>query len=265
MTMASRKRTSRLCICAVTAWAFGVSASAQEFELIHHSGSGGGSAQLFDGGDAVSGSFSNPGTDMTLLGYTAVDVSTQPGVLAAQSRSVGFSEITLVEDEIFIRVELDVRYRPSIITGGDNPGGMADGQLSSIIEFMMPVDEADWVYSLRIQDTVSFEGSTSVIMENVTQNQTLLSLTEVVFPPVFTTLSANAGDIIRITSEMEGFGSTGPAGSRRYSPIFQTSLLIPEPSTLLLFAPAALLMRRRTRRLAAAGRCGAFYRRLPHL
>ncbi len=258
MNMASRKRTSTLCLCAVTAWAFGSPVSAEEFVLVYHEASGSGSARLLDGGDTEFGGGMTFGPTDPSMSFVARDISTQPGVLAARSKASGRSNINFIDGDLSIRVELSVLYLPSNITGGDNPGGMADGELSSVIEFMMPVEEVEWVYFLDVDDTVSFEGSSSVLIENVTQRQELVSLNEGMDGIVETTLSANVGDIIRITSEMEGFGSTGPAGTREYTSIFGMSLfMIPEPSTLMLFAPAALLLHRRTRRPEAAGRCGA--------
>jgi hypothetical protein len=220
-------------------------ASGGESVLTHHAGSGGGSAQLYDGGEVDTASFFDPGSLNPHLGFSAVDISSQPGVFSAAMGSSGDSKIHFFEDEIFVTVNLTVSYGPSSQGGGDNPGGMGEGQLSSVIEFMNPVDSPAWTYILDIDDSPGFDGSSSILIENVTQNTTLVSLADVTFG-METTLAADAGDIIRITSEMEGAGDTGgPSGFRRYEADFQSLLLIPEPSTGFLLLTGLFAFRRR--------------------
>jgi hypothetical protein len=63
-----------------------------------------------------------------------------------------------------------------------------------------------------------------------------------VFPSVHTTLSAQAGDLMRVTSLMSGSGDTnGPSGLREYDATFGMSFTIPEPATLTLLLAAAMI------------------------
>jgi len=222
---------------------------ASEFTLSYHEASGGGTANLFDGGPAVGDSDVTVAPNDSDMGFFAID-STRPGSLGASAAAIGRSQIfdLLDQDGIRVRVALDTSYRPSLFGGGDNPGGMAEGSLSSVIEFVMPADELIWGYQLRIRDTIDFEGSTSVLFENLTQSQTVLETTTEIFPPVETMLIANTGDLMRITTSMSGGGSTGPASTRQYSPTLSMTFIIPEPGTLLLLAFASIPLARRPHR-----------------
>ena len=151
-------------------------ARAGEITFSYHEAGGSGSANLFDGGPPISHAGSLPGGTLGGFLFSAVD-ATRPGSLGAFANASGRSEIGLFEDRMGVRVSLDTSYRPSLFGGGDNPGGMAEGSLSSVIEFVMPADELSWAYALSIDDTILFDGSTSVLFENVTTSQTLLALT----------------------------------------------------------------------------------------
>ena len=91
---------------------------------------------------------------------------------------------------------------------------MSETHLSSVIEFVMPVDRLDWIYSFDIDQTAGYSGSASVVFENVTQAQTILTLTEDLWP-VEAVLEGPTGDVIRITTEIQGAGSMGPGTSWR--------------------------------------------------
>jgi len=231
---------------------FGAAAArANEFTFSWHEASGSGSANVFDGGPVVSGAgrAGNP-MDPT-MSFSAND-STRFGSMGAIASVLGRSQIFDVPSEEFgaegIKVLVDFRaaYFPSLFPSGDRPGGMAEASLSSVIEFEMPADEIDWLYGLRIRDTSLFSGSTNVVVENVTQSETLLTLTEEILIGEGT-LSGNTGDLIRITSQMSGSGSA-PAGitsSRVYTSNLGMVFLVPEPSTLALLFFGALLIHKR--------------------
>ena len=241
----------KVVIAMVVAVTVGV-ARAGEITISFHEAGGSGSANLFDGGPPRSDSGSLSGATASGFLFAAID-RTRPGSLGASAGALGSSQIfdLLDEDGIRVYVSLDTSYRPSLFGGGDNPGGMAEGSVSSVIEFIMPTEELLWAYQLRIRDSeFFFEGSTSVLFENVTQSRTLLELTTQVFPSVKTTLFGNIGDVMRITTLMSGSGSAPPGSSKEYNPTLSMTFIIPEPATLLLLALGAV---RRTARKRLRG------------
>ncbi len=210
-----------------------------------HAFCGSATANVFDGGpplhaDGCLADPSEPFADVALSDFT------QPGSMGAGASASTRSSVYAFVDQLSVSVRLSAGYSPSVFPGGDNPGGEADAELSSVIEFTMPVDELDWDHGLRlIEDAPFFEGSTLITVENVTQSQTLLTLTENT-NIVFTTLQGAAGDLIRITSDISGAGSMGP-GSRKEYVSRVTMLFVPEPHAWMLLAIAIPLIRRRTR------------------
>ncbi len=225
--------------------AVAVRTSGGEIPVSLHEFCGSGSANVFDGGPVVEEAFCNTGGDPDVIGggFLAVDRTSQQGVFGAEAKSKAGSTAMSVLDGtgLSIIVELNTIYRPSEFPGGDNPGGMAVGEFMSVIEFHMVADEMPWNYFLTIdEDSPFFEGSTSIIMENVTQSLTILELTSEA-PFVETTLSGHTGDLIRITSMMEGAGNMGPGSRKEYEAVFQMLVLVPEPGTLLLLLTGALM------------------------
>ena len=221
---------------------------ADSFTFSHHEASGWGMAQVFDGGDAVTdgGILTDP-TDPDFR-FRARDL-TSAGSYGASAKASGISDIVPQTGGGFrVLVEFRAVYDPSPYAAGDRPGGMAEGELFSLIEFVMPTDRIEWAYGFIISDTAGFEGSASAAVENVTRSQTILTLTETTGASTY--LVANRGDVIRITSNMSGSGS-GPAGSiasRQYGAEVDMIFRIPEPATfaLVLAGGAALTIRRRT-------------------
>ena len=138
-----------------------------------------------------------------------------------------------------ISVDLYAEYAGSLFPGGDNPGGAAKGELFSVMEFVMPAEEIVWIYELRVDDTIDFDGSTRVVFENLTQSETILDVTSAVVL-IQTTLTGNTGDLMRITSTMSGAGDT-PGGRREYESSLGMAFIVPEPGTVLLLLVSALL------------------------
>jgi hypothetical protein len=172
---------------------------------------------------------------------------TGTGSFNAFATAFGQSWIVELGDELRVLVDFDVTYSPSLFPGGDRPGGTAEGRLSSVIEFPLPADDVFWAYKLRIDDTVDFDGASLVVVENVSASRTLLELNSTMPGFVNTTLSGQAGDLIRITSEMSGSGSAAPgvSTSRRYDADLDMVFMIPEPGSLvLLLAGLAVVSRR---------------------
>jgi len=114
---------------------------------------------------------------------------------------------------------------------------MASADLDAIVEFVMPADEIQWDYNLYIRaDAPFFGGTTSVLVDNVTQGETLLTLTETT-PGTLVTLSATRGDIIRLTTAMHGFGSMGPGSAKSY--VARLSMIfLPEPASVVMLSTA---------------------------
>ncbi len=208
-----------------------------------HEASGSGWANLFDGGPVVTDEDATTGPDDALMIFTAID-STQPGSFGAGVTGAGVSWIVPLfeEDGMHLSVGLDAWYSPSLFPGGDNPGGAAEAEIHSIIEFIMPADELLWDYQLQIRDTIDFDGTTSVVFENVTQSQVVLELTSEVFLPIETTLTGQTGDLMRLTTTMSGAGSTGPPGGGGYESTLRMGFAVPEPGTFFLVLVGLFLL-----------------------
>jgi hypothetical protein len=179
---------------------------------------------------------------------------TQPGSFGATAFGGGSSSIVIIEDQMVLDLRFTAAYFPSLFPGGDNPGGAAEAELSSIIEFVMPFDDVIWGYFLTIDDTVQFSGSTSVVFENVTQSEVILDLTS---PEADEGIleSVHAGDLMRLTSIMSGTGDTGgPAGTRQYGADFQLGSVVPEPATLTMLLPAVAFVSHKRPRHAGTAR-----------
>ena len=212
-----------------------------------HEASGSGSANVFDGGPTVfdDGATTDP-TD-PIMNFNASD-RTQNSSFGAGAAASGSSRILEASDDVFrVWIKFTVGYFPSGFPGGDNPGGQAEGQLSSVIEFTMPAEKLTWYYQLLIDETGAFHGDTNVFVQNVTQSRTLLQLSSEVFS-VQTTLFADKGDTIRITSEMSGAGSMGPGSFREYQSTAEMFFIVPEPQTFLLLALGAIFTFQKPRR-----------------
>jgi hypothetical protein len=241
-------------------WVVGLGASGAAAEGIEwswfQSFSGSATANVFDGGSVDSESVDFAGTNVPGYGASASD-DTQPGSLGASAFGKSRGRLTVLEDDtLLIRVDTIAIYHPSFLPGGDNPGGFATAEMTSVIEFAMPVDVLDWTYRLDIDDVDFdlFTGSANVVIENVTRSRVLLELSENTLPTE-ATLDGAMGDIIRITSIMDASGSMGPGTGRIYRAELTLLFSVPEPSTLCLMlgCTAALLTKPRRRRHTSAG------------
>ncbi len=222
-------------------------AAAEGIWFSFHEASGSGWGNVFDGGPPVTAEGATTGPDDDRMSFLAAD-RTQIGAHGATAWASGASRIIPIDDDAMqFVVDFSASYAPGLFQGGDNTGGAAAGELHSVIEFVMPVEELAWSYELRIDDTIDFAGDTHIVLENVTQGEILLDLTSKV-SLVVTTLTGHPGDLLRLTSNMSGSGSTNPAPTRQYHTAFGMILTIPEPGSILLLIPTVLCSRRRGRR-----------------
>ena len=205
-----------------------------------HEASGSGSANVFDGGptDFENGTTTDPSDHFMV--FLASD-DTMPGSFGASALAGGRSHIIEATDEVFrLRVDLLVGYFPSGFPGGDNPGGMAQGELTSVIEFTMPADELQWFHQLLIDEDTPFEGQTRIVVENATRSELLLELSSEVLSTE-SLLFASQGDLIRITSEIWGLGNMGPGSVKEYQSVMEMLFIVPEPGSLALLVTAIVV------------------------
>ena len=222
-------------------------AQAGELWTWTNSAVGEGLAQVFDGGPPVTDSVDLQGTTASLLLLGATD-ATQPGSFGALASANGASRVGDFGQSMRVLVDFSASYAASLFPGGDRPGGRAEGTFTSIVEFVMPVDQLDWFYGLGITEDAGFDGASSVVVENVTQGSTLLTLTSEMGNQ--TILTAHAGDLIRITSQMTGGGEAPGefALDQGYSTLVDMIFTIPEPGTFALLALGTVVTVRRRRR-----------------
>jgi hypothetical protein len=213
-----------------------------------HEASGSASANVFDGGPPTTQTGSSSGPFFT---FGVSDITT-PGSLGAGTSASVRSTISEGDGSFLgVQVELLAGYFPSFLPGGDNPGGTAEAELTSVIEFVLPAAEVEWTYRLRINNDQPnpFLGSTSVVVENVTRSETLIALTKET-DQIVTTLYGNFGDVIRISSTMEANGSMGPGSRKIYNADFLTQFIVPEATsgTFVMALLAICSRRKRARR-----------------
>jgi len=213
-----------------------------------HEASGEGTANVFDGGTPVfaAGGTLAPGDASMAFGATD---ATRFGTLGGRYITSGESRVSIIDDddafEVF--VDFNTEYLADSGPNADRPGGEGEGWLNSVIEFVMPVDELAWERDLRIRDASFISGTTRVVVENLTRSTTLIDLVDEEFSLV--TLSGQAGDVIRITTDMSGNGRVpaGISGFYDYGPRLLMRFFIPEPATAVMLGLGAILMFRRRR------------------
>ncbi|MFQ5473778.1 MAG: hypothetical protein ACE5FA_12970, partial [Dehalococcoidia bacterium] len=111
-----------------------------------------------------------------------------------------------------------------------------EGDWLSIVEFVMPVEQAEWEFIFTQDEAPGFTQTSMVTVENVTANQTLVSTTE---PLSFLAeLTADVGDVIRVTSDYSASGIAPPdvTGFFDSGALLFFKLIVPEPATSGLVA-----------------------------
>jgi hypothetical protein len=99
-----------------------------------HQASGGGTANVFDGGPTESDFEKTTALDDPTMTFLTDDF-TRPGSLGASVGSSGQSRILGASADSFgVSIRYRVGYSPSSFARGDNPGGEGEGSLSSVIE-----------------------------------------------------------------------------------------------------------------------------------
>lgn len=196
----------------------------------------------------VSGSDQTKGIDDRDMQSRASD-RTVSGTFGASTRATSSSEVNdfINSDGIpslGVLVGLTAVYTPSFQPGGDNPGGWAEAELESVIEFVMPEGEVVGEYFIvfRNEHPTIFNGSTHLLLENLTQSTVIFELSEPQISSGDIDLDANAGDLIRVTTVSEGSGSTGPGSDRRYSMDVDLRFAVPEPGTLVMLGLGMLVL-----------------------
>ena len=212
-----------------------------------HAASGAGWAHVFDGGPVEFDSDSAASAEGDSLpfferamSFSASDWTTSPGVLAALYGTAGRSEVLSSDEQINVNFRFSTGYSATLFLGSDRPGGEGAGSMSSVAEFVMPVDELSWWSSMSVRETPGFSGSMRFVVDNVTQSTTIFDASSGARPPE--TLSGRPGDLIRFTFEASGQGS-GPPGIPFfgvYRVSLQNEFVIPEPGTFALLGVAVL-------------------------
>ncbi|NOT02588.1 MAG: PEP-CTERM sorting domain-containing protein [Phycisphaerales bacterium] len=218
-----------------------------------HEGAGQGTANVFDGGPVVTASSMSSPTSPG-VGFAAVD-RTRSGSQGATYRTAGSSRVdsyydaALGGESLIVDVRFSTGYNGGSTSQGDHTGGEGGGSIWSVVEFMMPRAEIDWFVDVRIRQTSGFSGSTLVRFENVTQSSLLVEIAS-----AFTdtrTLSGETGDLIRITTQIDGEGYFPPQvtlGFPTYESRLYTFFTVPEPYTVgLVLLGLATLSRKRRR------------------
>ncbi len=215
-----------------------------------HGATGMGTSNVMDGGLSVMDTGHTTSLSDVRMTFNASD-RTMSGSLGASARARGASTI---DDDfgydggLSVVVDLTVGYFPSGFPGGDNPGGSAEGETHSVFEFVAPSDGIEWFYRLDINNTFPFPftGSANAVVENLTQAITVMTFDSEVDSEGFFPFPADAGDIIRITTDLMGEGGMGPGSSKIYKADLGLVFRVPEPGSLLiLFVGLAIVSRRR--------------------
>jgi len=207
-----------------------------EFTFSRHIASGWGTAQVFDGGPPVTDSDAITLGNASRMSFAADD-ATRSGSRGAVAQAFGRSIVGTAPDALGIEVVFRATYDPSLFEDGDRPGGTSEGKLSSLIEFEIPARELIWFYVFDVDRTGGYSGSSSLLVENVTQSEVLLNLISD-SPVTEARLAGRLGDLIRITTDIQGSGSATSSAltHRQYGTVLNMTFRVPEPSALLLFA-----------------------------
>jgi len=231
-------------------------ADAEGFEFTWHAFNAGGTVNVFDGGPPVSGSRSVAGPDYTWPSLTISDF-TQPGSMGALALMHASSQIEPALGDLTLRVRFYAQSTPSFFLGGDRPGGRAEGEMLSIVEFPLISDSTELFHELEVEASGGFSGTTLVAIENLTQSIVIRTIDTPTSPPntfEVSPIPGQVGDLIRITAQINGSGQI-PQGVL-YGGQYKSVLLmqfVPEPSTML---PLLLMTPWFVRKGRSIHRCG---------
>jgi len=224
-----------------------------------HEASGSGSANLFDGGPVVSQADATISLDDSRMSFSARD-STGSGVLGASASAIGISDIVLGSDILTLNADLSTSYRASSRVGAVRPGGEAQAWMTSVVEFVMPVDTLRWGLVFTVDRLPSYTGSASLLVENVTRSEILVdeSGSDRVSFRLDTFLSGTTDDLIRVSIDASAAGSTAPGlvSFGGFDVRVQQLFIVPEPASLSLLGLGALLVLRRRRSIHGEPRSG---------
>ena len=220
------------------------SASGETIWQWTHQAEGEGWAHVFDGGPVEFDSGSTTGPGDTGMGFLAVDL-TRPGVLGATYWTGGESNAGANEERFGTTLRLFTHYSATSRVGSDRPGGEGNGRISSVVEFVVPADEVEWLVRLDVDQTTGFTGSTHLLLQNVTDGETLFESYQDLDESFI--LQGLLGDTMSLTIDSQGQGSV-PAGIPAigfYEVDVSTLFIIPEPATMAMGALGILAMLRR--------------------
>jgi len=209
-----------------------------------HDAQGKGTARVYDGGPAVTATGRTTFLDDDLMQFLARD-DTRPGTVGGSFGVSGSSWIIPHEDRFRLRARFAAYYFADSRPSSDRPGGEGEGWLTSVVEFVTPVEELVWIADLDVRRTTGFSGTLDILVENVTKSQTIGHITgDAVFGQ---NLLLDAGDVVRITTESSGQGTIPPdiAFIGEYSASLLMDFIIPEPATVWLLGIAVLACRAR--------------------
>jgi len=222
-------------------------ASAGSIHFSRHDAAGSGTAQVFDGGPARTAAGHTIGAHHS-MSFVAVD-ETRVGSYGGIASASGSSYVTELGETMEVTVDLNAAYVPSFLPGGDRPGGTAEAEINSVIEFALPAEELIWFHVLNSRVNTGFSGSAFVLVENISSSETLLSLSGTE-PETWTTIIGQPDDLIRITTIMSGSGSAPSTATspREYNARMKMIFEIPEPATATLLALGGCLLMSSKRR-----------------
>ncbi len=250
----------------VCAWlTFAAAARGGTIWQFTHEASGEGSARLFGGGSVVSESDATTSLDDPNMEFSPFDL-TRPGVDGASVSTIGRSDIRPFSDRLVLNAGFATSYLASSRLGADRPGGEAEGWMSSVVEFVMPVDTLDWRVVFDITRGSGFTGMGSLLIENITRSEILVdeSSSQTMFFTLDGILSGRAGDVIRVSIAGSASGSVprGVSSHGGFDLFYQQVFTIPEPTTVALLGLGALFVFKRRRQITSGHHHESFHGRV---
>ena len=209
-----------------------------------HQAEGEGWANVFDGGPVEFDSDSTLGVADGAIRFSASDL-TRPGVLGASYLTGGESNVGANDERLAMTLRLFTHYSATSRLGSDRPGGEGNARISSIVEFVMPADEVEWLVRLEMDQTKGFSGSAHLLLEDLTDGEMLFEIYESVEESFI--LSGFLGERMRMTFEVQAQGSAPPGipALLFYEVDASSSFIVPEPAGGMLAALGAIVALRR--------------------